>query len=331
MKTDNGFGDQFPPAPGAGRPQAQGEGPAKRSFPLARLVGLLFLAIGIAAWWYNRHLAATEGQFYIKLCILGPLGVFGGLLMLVRPEWAGPWRPDSTPAHKISLIAVIGLMVVGSGFEMYSLKRSGPPRGPAITPWNPSMGRPPQTVAGMRLPSKYVANPGMPTKAAAPEMNFQGRTYRLASFNQKHNPMWEFTLPEEKIDDWKTLLTVVDRPDASTRKDLDRLAEGLMSTFQNRGAKILLAKTMQQPSGGAFNYMVAAFDEPGRQRFELNFVKMALGPANATVLIYGVRIADPQDYRTRAKEFLDRNSGPIGMALANAAVPDTKTLPRKEF
>src|SRR5215470_9644252 len=66
-----------------------------------RFIGLLMIAIGLGGWWYNWHLAATEGQFYIKLCLLGPLGLAGGILMLVRPEWAGPLRSDSTRAHKI--------------------------------------------------------------------------------------------------------------------------------------------------------------------------------------------------------------------------------------
>ena len=77
--------------------------------------------------------------------------------------------------------------------------------------------------------------------------------------------------------------------------------------------------------------MVAAFDEPAKQRFELNFVKMAFGPANAGIMIYGVRITDPRDYRTSAKEFLDRNSGEVGRALGNGVLPDISKLPRKVY
>jgi len=77
--------------------------------------------------------------------------------------------------------------------------------------------------------------------------------------------------------------------------------------------------------------MVAAFEEPGKQRFELNFVKMALGSKNATVLVYGVRITDPQDYRPKAKHFLDRNSTEVGRAPGNVVLPDISKLPRKAF
>ena len=73
------------------------------------------------------------------------------------------------------------------------------------------------------------------------------------------------------------------------------------------------------------------FYEPDQQRFELNLVKMALGPKNAVVTIYAVRITDPRDYRTKAKDFLARNSSEVGLALGKAALPDVSSMPRKEF
>src|SRR5689334_9930563 len=39
------------------------------------LPGFLMMAIGILGWWYNWHLANTAGYFYIKLCLLAPLGI----------------------------------------------------------------------------------------------------------------------------------------------------------------------------------------------------------------------------------------------------------------
>jgi hypothetical protein len=166
---------------------------------------------------------------------------------------------------------------------------------------------------------------------AAPTITLLARTYRLGSFNQKNQATWEFITAGEKIDDWTTLVTLIDRPDAHTREELDRLAEGVMSFYKTHGGKILSAKTMSGESGGVFNYMVAAFEEPAKHRFELNFVKMALGPKNAYIVIYGVRISDPADYRGKAKSFLDQQSGPVGHALANAVLPDVGKLPRKEF
>lgn len=274
-----------------------------------RLFGLLMIAIGLAGRWYNWHLATTADHFYIKATLLGPLGVFGGLLLLIRPDWAGPGRKDSTPAHKAALIAVIALMAVGGGIDFYLLQHVGTHRASLI----------PIPPGGFT-----------PVLAAAQDLNFLGLTYRLGAFNQKTNATWEFITADETIDDWKTLLTVIDRPDARTKQEMDRLAEGIMANYKSHGARILMAKTMQD-AGGVFNYMVAAFEEPGPQRYELNFVKIAMGLTNATVTIYGVRVSDPQDYRAKAKEFLDRNSGEVGRTLGAMAVPDTRSLPRKTF
>jgi len=49
------------------------------------------------------------------------------------------------------------------------------------------------------------------------------------------------------------------------------------------------------------------------------------------VAIYGVRISDPQDYRTKARDFLDQKSSEVGRALGEAALPDVSSLPRREF
>jgi hypothetical protein len=119
-----------------------------------RLVGLLMIAIGIVGWWYNWHLLATEGHFYIKLSLLGPLGVSGGILMLVRPEWAGPLRSDSKRAHKMALFAVIGFMGIASGIDMYLLTHSRSTR-PSFTPWSPSLGTP----SNLSRPAGYQPAP----------------------------------------------------------------------------------------------------------------------------------------------------------------------------
>jgi hypothetical protein len=288
----------------------------------ARIFGCAMILVGIAGWWYNAHLAATTGQFSIKLCLLGPLGVFGGLVMLLRPDWAGPWRKDSTPAHKAALIAVISLVAITSGITFYLLKQ--PSRASArssVIHWTPAMGTP-------VLPASRVA---FPSRNATPSIQFQGQDYKLGSFSNKKNAMWEFVSGNETVNDWTTLVTVVDRPDARTRPELDRLAEGIMSTYKSGGARILAARTMQDESGAPFNYLVAAFDEPSKNRMELNFVKCVLGERNAAIAIYGVRITDQQDYRNLAKLFLDQHSAEVGRALGQFSLPDISRLPRTEF
>ena len=290
----------------------------KRNLTPLRLFGLGMMAVGAIGWWYNWHLARTQGEFYIKLCILGPLGIFGGLLMLVRPDWAGPWRSDSPRGQKISMIAVLSLMAIFSGIDMYRLNRPCPK--PAYIRWNPSMGTPAISVS-----TRSVA---METNTT--DITFLAQQYRLGSYNQKHNPQWEFVTPHETVDNWTTLLTIIDRPDARTKEELDRLSEGIMANYKSHGGRILAARTMADPKG-TFNYMVAAFEEPDKNRIELNFVKMSLGPAGAVVAIYGVRIGDPQDYRTKARDYLDQKSSEVGRALGEAVLPDMASLPRRVF
>jgi hypothetical protein len=268
------------------------------------------VAAGIAGWWYNWHLAATAGQYYTKLSLFGPLGLFGGLVVMMKPEWAGPIRSDSTRGHKAAIFTVIGLMAIASGIDMYLLHHGQHP-GASLAAMTPAF--------------------NTSLKPAAAEITFMARTYRLASYNQKHNPMWEFVSGGEKIDDWTTLLTVVERPDAHTRQELDRLSEGLVSAYRSNGGQVLSAKTMQEESGAVFNYVVAAFEQPAKQRFELNFVKAQLGAKNAVVMIYGIRITDPKDYLSKAKKFLNESSGEVGRALGNTELPDISKLPRKEF
>ena len=165
----------------------------------------------------------------------------------------------------------------------------------------------------------------------APTLMFLSKPYHLGSFNQKNKPTWEYVTGGENVNNWTTLITLIDRADAKTVPELDRLAEGVMDTYKSHGGQILLAKTMKPKSGAPFNYLVAAFEEPAKNRFELNFVKFAQGPKNAYIMVYGTRVADPTDYKTKGKDFLNQHSAEIGRALENAVLPDLSTLPRKEF
>ena len=166
---------------------------------------------------------------------------------------------------------------------------------------------------------------------SAPPLTFLSKTYILGSYNQKNKPTWEYVTGGENVQNWTTLITMIDRPDAHTPPELDQLAEGVMQTYKSNGGRILLAKTMKDKAGATFNYMVAAFDEPAKNRFELNFVKFGMGPKTAYILVYGARVSDPADYKTKGKDFLNQHSEEIGRAVENAVLPDFGTLPRKEF
>lgn len=162
-------------------------------------------------------------------------------------------------------------------------------------------------------------------------VNLLGRPYHLGSYSQKNDPMWEFITADETIDNWKTLVTIIDRADAHTRQDMDRLAEGVMQNYKSHGAKILLAKTMADGAGTPYNYILAAFDETAKRRYEFDFVKVSLAGTNAAIAIYGVRITDPTDYLAKAKTFLTQHSGEAGNAISNMVLPDVDKLPRKVF
>jgi hypothetical protein len=167
--------------------------------------------------------------------------------------------------------------------------------------------------------------------AQTPSITFLSRPYHLGSFSQTDRPLWEFVPSGETIDNWTTLVSVVDRSDAHTLPDLDRVSEGVMANYKAHHAVILRATTSHDAAGKPFNYIVVAFDGPAKHRYELNFVKIALGPKNAYVLIYGARISDPVDYRTKAKNFLDQRSSEIGKALESAPAPAIAAFPRRPF
>jgi hypothetical protein len=287
-----------------------------------RLCGALLIGLGILGRWYNWHLAETTGQFYIRLTLAGPAGVFGGLLLLIRPQWVGRLRADSPMAQKVAVGALLVLMMVGSGIDLYRLEHLHP-RQVALTPIPAGGFRPTFSPDSAR-----ESAPSFAPSTPAPEIAFLGRTYQLGAFNQKQSPMWELVTAGEGVDDWKTLFTVIDRPDARTREEMDRLAEGIQSNYKARGAKILAARTMQE-TVGVFNYMVAAFERPEQHCYELNFVKITMGFPEAVVMIYGVRITDAVDYRGKAKEFLDRSGAEVGSALGKMSVVDVRNWPRK--
>lgn len=297
-----------------------------KSLRPARLFGLAVMVLGVVGWWFNGREASVHGEFWIKLCVFVPAALAGGLLMALRPEWAGPWRSDSSREHKAALVAVLAVIAVGSGVEFFRLQHAASKWAPKreVIARSPKMGTPPT------VPVSMVTRPPIPASTPAP-IQFLGRQYQLGSFNNRQNGMWEFVTGGETVTTWTTLLTLIERPDARTREDLDRLAEGILAAYRSRGAKILLARTVQPSPATVYNYAVAAFDEPKEQRYELDFVKVQLGSEHAAVAVYGVRIADDQDYRSKARQFLDANSSEIGRALEGLALPNLAALPRREF
>ena len=167
--------------------------------------------------------------------------------------------------------------------------------------------------------------------STSPTLQLLGKTYKLGSYNQNARPMWEFTAGGQTVNNWTTLVTVIDRPDVKSNGDVDKLAEGMVTGYRKAGATVLLTKTFRDPAGKPYDYLVAAFNEPDHHRMEINYAKLAMGTTNGYIQIYAVRVTGPGDYRKASATFVTKNSETIGKALDHASAPDTSTWPRKTF
>jgi len=80
----------------------------------------------------------------------------------------------------------------------------------------------------------------------------------------------------DSIDDWKTLITAIDRADARTKEGLDRW-RGFCRATNVTAQRFCWRRRIQDRSGAPYNYVVAAFEEPAKHRVRAEFVKMAMG------------------------------------------------------
>lgn len=53
-------------------------------------------------------------------------------------------------------------------------------------------------------------------------IDFLGKPYHPGAFSAKPHPMWEFVTGQETVQNWTTLLTLIERSDAHSPQDLDR-------------------------------------------------------------------------------------------------------------
>lgn len=114
---------QIPQAPAAW-PAAQPKPRPQPSPWRGRLLGAVLFLGGIGGWWYNSYTAMTSHTFYLKLTIIAPTMIVAGLVTMIRPEWSGPIRKDSTLGHKLALGAVI-VLGLGAGLADYLALKQG--------------------------------------------------------------------------------------------------------------------------------------------------------------------------------------------------------------
>ena len=73
----------------------------------ARLLGIIILVVFVAIMYINWHQLNTEGKYSVKMALFGPVGIIGGLFVLVFPSKAG--KPQTT----LDRLLVIAVFVVG--------------------------------------------------------------------------------------------------------------------------------------------------------------------------------------------------------------------------
>lgn len=75
----------------------------QRLFAVALILGFAGLT------YYNWHQLWQQGEYYMKLAAFGPLGIVGGVFLLIFPDMAG--KP-TTARDKFIVFAVFALGIV---------------------------------------------------------------------------------------------------------------------------------------------------------------------------------------------------------------------------
>ncbi|HEX8773131.1 MAG TPA: hypothetical protein VF735_05960 [Pyrinomonadaceae bacterium] len=75
----------------------------------ARLLAVVIIIIFAGMIYYNWHLLISAGSYSMKLAAFGPVGVVGGIFLLLFPGMAG--KPETTKDKVIVLLVfVVGVM-----------------------------------------------------------------------------------------------------------------------------------------------------------------------------------------------------------------------------
>ena len=82
----------------------------------ARLFALALILGSIGLIYYNWHQLLEEGRYSLKLAAFAPVGVIGGLFLLLFPSMGG--KP-TTAKEKIIVLTVFGIGVVAGLINWY--------------------------------------------------------------------------------------------------------------------------------------------------------------------------------------------------------------------
>ena len=82
----------------------------------ARPIALLLIVVSIGLIYYNWHQLLREGRYSLKLAAFGPVGIIGGLFLLIFPSMGG--KPTTTK-QKIIVMAVFAIGLVAGLINWY--------------------------------------------------------------------------------------------------------------------------------------------------------------------------------------------------------------------
>ena len=82
----------------------------------ARLLGVVLIVLFAGLTYYNWSQLRTEGEYSLKMAAFGPLGVVGGLFLLLFPTKGG--RPETT-SDKLLVLAVFVVGVLAGLVNWY--------------------------------------------------------------------------------------------------------------------------------------------------------------------------------------------------------------------
>lgn len=83
-----------------------------------RLLGLALIMVCAGLIYFNWHQLKTEGEYSTKLAAFGPVGVVGGLFLLLFPGKGG--KPE-TARDKVVALFVFGAGLLAGLYNWYSM------------------------------------------------------------------------------------------------------------------------------------------------------------------------------------------------------------------
>lgn len=82
----------------------------------ARLLGVALIILCAAMIYYGWYQLRTEGVYYIKMATFAPLGVVGGIFLLLFPGMGG--KPN-TPKEKVIVLVVFVIGILAGLVNWY--------------------------------------------------------------------------------------------------------------------------------------------------------------------------------------------------------------------